>query len=106
MTDDAVAGWTLFAAEDDAADIVRALLELEPGTEYAQSEIADEANIPLKTLYLSGTLGTLVDLGLLARHEGDSQSETTYVVDAESDVYQAAAAFGEALSAASDAAEA
>ena len=96
MTDSA-GGWELLAQIDDSVDVVRALFELEPGKEYTQSEIADAADIPLKTLYLSDTLGTLDRLGMLERIDEDEGTETTYVVDADSELYQTAAAFGEAV---------
>lgn len=96
MTADAVDGWEKLAAEEEAVAVVAGLLSLEPDETYARSELATAADIPLKTLYLVDTFDQLETAGVLDRvDDGDDQSEAQFVLNADSDVYQAAVEFGE-----------
>ena len=87
-------GWELVAQRDEAAPLVRAIVSLDPATEYTRSDIADAAGIPLKTLYLADALDDLVDVGALDRTDDD---EATFLVNADSAVVQAARAFDDAV---------
>lgn len=95
MTDRA-SGWEIIAAEDEAASIIASVLSLDPSEEYTRSELASAADIPLKTLYLLDTLDQLETAGMLNRVDDvDAESEACFVIDSESPLYEAAAAFGE-----------
>lgn len=91
-------GWDLVTRQDDAAAIIGTVVNLDPEKVYARSELAEAADVPLKTLYLADTLEELVDVGILDRvdEEGDD-SETKFRVDEESEVLMAARAFDEAF---------
>jgi hypothetical protein len=89
-------GWELVAQRDEAASLIGAVVELDPGTEYTRSDIADAADIPLKTLYLADALEDLVDVGALDRTERED-SENIFVVNEDSRVVQAAREFDEAV---------
>ena len=89
-------GWDLVAQRDEAASLIHAIVTLEPGTEYTRSDIADAADIPLKTLYLADALEDLVDVGALD-HTDEEDSEATFVVNEDSPVLQAAREFDEAV---------
>jgi hypothetical protein len=91
-------GWELVAQRDEAAALFRALVDLDPDQEYTRSEIADTADIPLKTLYLADALEDLVDVGAL-EHTGDEDSEATFVLNPDSGVVRTAREFDEAVAA-------
>lgn len=91
-------GWDLVTREDDAAAIIGTLIELDPEEEYARSELAEEANVPLKTLYLVDTLDELVDVGMLERVDDESDdSEPRFSLNDDSEVLSAAQSFDEAF---------
>jgi len=91
-------GWELVAAEDEAAAVIAGLLAVEPGREYTRSELADAAGVPLKTLYLVDIFEELDALGMLDRvDDAEAESEICYRINEDSDVYQAARQFDEAV---------
>jgi len=66
--------------------------------EYTRSEIADAADIPLKTLYLADAMDEFVDIGLLNRVDSDEEdSEAYFSVNPDSDVLAAARDFDTAV---------
>jgi len=89
-------GWARIAALDGAASVVDAVLRLDTGAEYTKTELSEAAGVALKTLYLDGTLDALVDIGLLDQHD-EAGEETTFSVAADSEVYDAATAFDDAV---------
>lgn len=89
-------GWARIAALDGAASVVDAVLRLDPESEYTKTELSEAAGVALKTLYLDGTLDAIVDIGLLERHDAEDE-ETTFSVAADSEVYDAATAFDDAV---------
>lgn len=94
MSETPESGWEIVAQEDEGATVIAGLLTLDPGTEYARSELADAAGIPLKTLYLVDTLESLETVGMLERVDDiDSDEEACFVVNDDNPVYQAAAEF-------------
>jgi len=93
---DSRSGWAHVAAHDGAAAVIDAALELDPADRYTKTELSDAAGVPLKTLYLDGTLEELVAVGLLEKH-GDEGEETTFSVDDGSPVFEAARAFDDAV---------
>jgi hypothetical protein len=93
-------GWQIIAAEDEAATIIANILELDAEGEYTRSELASAADIPLKTLYLLDTLDQLESAGMLQRVDDiEAESEPCFVIDTESELYQAAEQFGETFAA-------
>jgi hypothetical protein len=95
-------GWTALAETEGAVELVGALAALDDTDgSFTRSELADLAGVPVKTLYLDGTVETCVDLGLLARIEDDG-GEPRYRVDPESDVLRAAERFDAAVRAAGE----
>ncbi|MFC7028468.1 hypothetical protein ACFQJ5_14385 [Halomicroarcula sp. GCM10025324] len=97
-------GWGHVAEHEEAPSVIDTVLRLDAGTEYTKTELSDAAGVPLKTLYLDGTLEHLVTMGFLTKRDVDG-AETTYRVDAESDVYAAASAFDAAIAERLDGAE-
>ncbi len=95
MTADASVGWEQLASEKEGAAVIAGLLSLEPDREYARSELAAAADIPLKTLYLVDTVDQLEAVGMLDRLAVDEESETKFVLNSDSDLYQVAVEFGE-----------
>jgi hypothetical protein len=95
MDQTAANGWTVVAEADGAAALVGAILQLDANDHYTRSELADEAGVPLKDLYLSDALAELVDAGLL--ESVTDAEEATYAIDADSPVYETAAAFDDAV---------
>jgi len=88
-------GWALVAAEDEAATVIAGLLAVDPDREYTRSELAEAVGIPLKTLYLIGIFDDLKTAGMLQRVDNpDDDSEARFVIDDDSQVYQAAERFG------------
>lgn len=91
-------GWDLVTREDDAAAIIGTLIELDSNEEYARSELAEEADVPLKTLYLVDTLDELVEVGMLERVDDESDdSEARFALNDDSKVLAAAQSFDEAF---------
>lgn len=91
-------GWEMIAGEDEAAAVVAGLMDIDPGTEYTRSELADAVGLPLKTLYLIEILDDLEAAGMLERVDDvEAESEATFRLDADSEVYEAAKEFGETL---------
>lgn len=91
-------GWELVAQRDEAAALFRAAVSLDADAEYTRSEIADTANIPLKTLYLEDAMDDFVDIGLLDRVDSDEEdSEACFSVNPDSDVLAAAREFDTAV---------
>ena len=89
-------GWELVAQRDEAASLINAVVSLESDTEYTRSDIADAADIPLKTLYLADALEDLVDVGAL-EHTEEDDAEATFVLNEDSDVVAAAREFDDAV---------
>jgi len=93
-------GWAFVADCDGAAKVLDALLELDPDDTYTRSEVADRADVPLKTIYLNDLLDRYVQLGVLAEDTGGGESptgkESQYEVRTNSPVFQAAASFDDA----------
>lgn len=103
MTTDRTSGWEFIANESEGATVVSGLLSLDPETTYTRSELAEAADVPLKTLYLVDTLDHLETAGMLTRVDDvEAESEACFVVNEESDVYQAALEFDATLGAALD----
>lgn len=84
--------WHVIAEHDDAAAVVDTLLELDPGATLTKTELSDAADVPLKSLYLDGTLDAIEGLGLLEKEEREGE-EPRYSVATESDAFEAARAF-------------
>lgn len=99
MTDETLdSGWALVAGEDEAARVIGGLLAVDPETEYTRSELAEAVGIPLKTLYLIEILDDLETAGMLQRVDDiDDDSEACFVIDDDSQVYEAAEQFGDTL---------
>jgi len=96
MTDAAAEGWEMLANEEEGAAVLAGILSLDADKRYARSELATAADIPLKTLYLVEMVDQLETAGVLERVDDvDEPSEAEFVLNADSDVYQAAATFGE-----------
>lgn len=91
-------GWALVAEEEEAARVIGGLLEVDADTEYTRSELAEAVGIPLKTLYLIEILDELETAGMLQRLDDlDDDSEARFIIDDDSQVYQAAERFGVTL---------
>mgnify|MGYP000439329073 CR=1 FL=1 len=91
-------GWSLVADRDEAASVIATLVDLDPDREYTQSELADAADVPLKTLYLGDTLDALVDIGMLVRVDDETdETEAQYTLNEDSDALDAAARFDRAI---------
>ncbi len=91
-------GWELVAQRDEAAALFRAAVTLDADAEYTRSEIADAADIPLKTLYLADAIEDFVDIGILDRIDSDEDdSETCFSVNPDSAVLAAARGFDTAV---------
>lgn len=89
-------GWSIVAAEDEAAAIIDGVLGLDTDREYTRSELAAAADVPLKTLYLLDTIDRLAAAGMLERvDDGGPESEPRFAVAAESELYRAAVEFDE-----------
>jgi len=101
MTDETGhSGWEIVAGEDEAAAVIAGLMDIDPETEYTRSELADAVGLPLKTLYLIETLDDLEAAGMLERVDDvEAESEATFVLDEDSEVYETARQFGETLAA-------
>lgn len=89
-------GWAHVANHDKAATVIDTILRLDADETYTKTALSEAAGVPLKTLYLDGTLEELVTLGLLEKHETDGE-ETVFSVDSGSEVFDAAKAFDEAI---------
>lgn len=91
-------GWQFVAQRESAALLIDALLALDGETTHTKTDIAEAADVPLKTLYLSDVLEECADLGVLQRVETDDgeTGEPRYRIDEDSDILAAAAAFDDA----------
>jgi hypothetical protein len=89
-------GWSLVANRDGAAALIGALVGRDPSEKFTRSEVADAADVPLKTLYLDDTLEDFVDAGILERVEG-GDAETRFALDDDSGALDAARAFDRAV---------
>jgi len=96
--DEPETGWGHIASHDDAPAVIDTLLRLDPETAYTKTELSDEAGVPLKSLYLDGTLDHLVEMGFLEKH-ADEGEEVLFSVAADTGVFEAATAFDEAIAA-------
>ena len=85
--------WHVVAEHDDAAALIDTLLELDPEASFTKTELSDRADVPLKSLYLNGTLDAITELGLLEKRERDGE-EPLYSVADDSDAFAAARSFG------------
>lgn len=90
--DGGTSAWHVIATNDEAPALVETVLELDPDDEYTKTELSDEAGVALKSLYLDGTIESIVDLGLLEKRDREGE-EPLYSIAAESEVFEAAAAF-------------
>jgi len=95
-TEEPETGWGHVASHDDAPAVIDTLLRLDPETRYTKTELSDEAGVPLKSLYLDGTLDHLVEMGFLEKHDDDGE-ETVFSVDPDTAVFEAARAFDAAI---------
>lgn len=91
-------GWGHVASHDDAPAVIDTLLRLDPETSYTKTELSDEADVALKSLYLDGTLDHLVEMGFLEKH-ADEGEEALFSVDSGTAVFEAAVAFDDAIAA-------
>lgn len=89
-------GWGHVATHDDAPRVIDTLLRLDSDTVYTKTELSDEAGVPLKTLYLDGTLDHLVEMGFLQKHSEDGE-EAQYSLTSDTEVFAAAEAFDDAI---------
>ncbi|AUG47632.1 hypothetical protein BVU17_08940 [Haloarcula taiwanensis] len=89
---DSDTGWAHIANHDKAATVIDTLLRLDADETYTKTALSEAAGVPLKTLYLDGTLEELVTVGLLEKHEADGK-ETLFSVDNGSEAFEAAKAF-------------
>ena len=89
-------GWSLLATEEEVPTVIAGILALDPGQTYTRSEFATAADIPLKTLYLIGTLETLERAGMIERIDDDTEA-ARFRIDEESEMYQAALAFDDVV---------
>lgn len=96
-SDGAEGGWGFVAEHEGAARVLGALVEADPGETYTQSEIADLADVPLKTLYLNDLIDEYVDLGVLAEATDPDEYEVEYRVRTDGEVLRAATAFDDAV---------
>jgi len=96
--DEPETGWGHIASHDDAPAVIDTLLRLDPEQTYTKTELSDEAGVALKSLYLDGTLDHLVEMGFLEKHD-DEGEEVVFSVDSDTDVFEAATAFDDAIAA-------
>jgi len=85
--------WQVIAEHDGAPAVVDTLVALDPDEELTKTELSDRAGVPLKSLYLDGTLDALTSLGLLEKRDRDGE-DPLYSVPTDSEVFEAARAFG------------
>jgi len=91
-------GWSLVAQRDEAASLIATVVGLDPDTEYTRSDLADAANVPLKTLYLADTLEDLVTVGMLERVDNpEADTEAAFVLNEDSEALTAARQFDRAI---------
>lgn len=93
---DTASGWELVAAHDGVAAVIDVALDMDPERTITRSELCEAADVPYKTLYLADTVDALVAGGLLEKTERDG-AESTFGVDPDSPVFEAAAAFDAAV---------
>ncbi|MFB6308383.1 MAG: hypothetical protein ABEH35_03555 [Haloarculaceae archaeon] len=89
-------GWSFVATQDAAPALIDAILRLDVDDEYTKTELSEAADVSLKELYLSGMLDDVVEMGLLEKRDRDG-GEDRYVVNDDSDIYDAAVAFDDAI---------
>ena len=94
-------GWAHVANHDKAATVIDTILRLDVEETYTKTALSEAAGVPLKTLYLDGTLEELVTVGLLEKHEAEGE-ETVFAVDDGSAAFEAAKAFDTAAATAGD----
>jgi len=87
--------WRIIAEHDGAPAVVETLVDLDTEAELTKTELSDRAGVPLKSLYLDGTLDALTSLGLLEKRGRDGE-EPLYSVPADSEVVDAARTFSRA----------
>jgi len=98
MTGEPTDGWSLVAQHEEAAQLVGTLVDLDTDVVYSRSEIAEAADLPLKTLYLAETLEELAATDMLDRvDDPDDDSEACFRVNKDSDALAAARAFDAAV---------
>ncbi|MFB6183373.1 MAG: hypothetical protein ABEI96_02355 [Haloarculaceae archaeon] len=59
-------GWEFVATREAAPEVFAALLRLDVEDTYTMTELAESADVPMKTLYVDDWLDDLCDLGVLA----------------------------------------
>jgi hypothetical protein len=89
-------GWQFVAEGEEVASIIDTLLGLDPERTYSRSELAEETDIPLKTLHLMDDVDNVVALGMLEKHDAEGE-EVSYSINPDSPVYEAARAFSDAV---------
>lgn len=89
-------GWQFVAEGDEVASIIDTVLRLDSDRTYSRSELADETGIALKTLHLMDDVDQVVELGILEKHDAEGE-EVSYSINPESEVYDAALQFSEAV---------
>jgi hypothetical protein len=93
---DETTGWEFVAERESMAPLIDTLLALDSEATYTKTEIAEHADVPLKTLYLNDVLEECADLGVLQRVDAPESGESVYRVADDSDILDAAAAFDDA----------
>ncbi|WP_181686682.1 hypothetical protein [Halorhabdus salina] len=91
------AGWTFVASSESAAALLDAALDLAPDEPMTRSELANEADVTLKQLYLDETIADLAAAGVFESVDPKQDGEATYVLNADSEVLAAAEQFDRAL---------
>ncbi|MEA5386120.1 hypothetical protein VB779_02705 [Haloarculaceae archaeon H-GB11] len=80
-----------------AAAILGALVGLDADAECTQTDLAEMADVPLKTLYVHDWLDEMVELGVLVDAGETEDGESCYSPAADSEVLDAARAFEDAF---------
>lgn len=88
-------GWTTLTETDGLLDVLAAVQELDATATYTEADLAAAADVPMKQLYLSDAVSTLVEMGVLAAVESEGASE--YRIRTDSHVFEQAAALGAAV---------
>lgn len=95
-------GWGFIATKEGAAEVFSALLALDADAERTKTELAEDADVALKTLYVNDWLSELVDLGVLSEAGENDDGEQCYRLVEDSDLLVAARQFEDAYQTASD----
>jgi hypothetical protein len=90
-------GWAALAEYDEVTTLIDTLLGLDPDETYTRAELADESGITLKTLHLRDVVAFAVDIDLLEPVDANGEA-VRYSVNTDSEVFELAGAFGEAVS--------